>query len=52
MGCNESSTEKKTHSSQCFQKETEKSIHKQLDSKIQSSRTNEEDTPKDVDGKK
>jgi hypothetical protein len=39
MGHNECNGKRKTHSSKCLQKETEESLHQQLDSTPESSRT-------------
>jgi hypothetical protein len=39
MGHNKSSGKRKTHSSKCLQKETEESLHYQVDSTPESSRT-------------
>jgi hypothetical protein len=46
MEYNESSTKRKTHISECFQKETGESIYKQLDSPTKSSRKKEANSPK------
>jgi hypothetical protein len=42
MGHNESSAKRKTHSSECFQKETGESIHWELDSTPESSEANQQ----------
>ena len=46
MRCNERSTKRKTHTSECFQKETGESSHQQPDSTAKSPRTKEADIPK------
>jgi hypothetical protein len=53
MGHNESSAKRKTHSSKCLQKETGESIHSQLDSTSESSRTKKKQMhPRGVDSRK
>jgi hypothetical protein len=46
MGDNESSPKRKSHSFECCQKETGKSLHKQLDRTLGISRKKEANTPK------
>jgi hypothetical protein len=46
MGHSESSAKKRTHSSKCLQNETGESIHQQLNSTLESSRTKEANSSK------
>jgi len=52
MGHNESCAKKKTHSSECLQKEIGESKYEQLDSTPKSSRTKRRTHPEGVEGMK
>ena len=46
MGCNEISTERKTHSSECFQKEARRAYSSNLTAQLNALEQKEADTPK------